>query len=272
LRCIEQQAFSDLDFTVMQNVFKSHNRLGRLCDEAIYQNDLVARLGAEGFPVEKEVPVTVSHRDFAKQFRLDMVVANAAIYELKTTSALTSEHDAQLLHYLFLCGSHHGKLVNLRPPKVKSRFVNATLTLEERRRFQIDRERWLEGEESDHLFFRTLVGLLEDWGTCLELALYVEAICYFLGGEERLAQPVKLARDGMDLGSQRLHLLTRETAFRLTAMPEQRIDYEQSLLALLCLSPLRAIHWVNLDRHRVEFVTLTKRQKKEEGRKMEAEK
>ena len=67
----------------MRNAFQSQNHLGRLCDEVIYNNDLAARLRARGLRVETEVPVTVSHRAFSKRYRLDLVVDNAAIYELK---------------------------------------------------------------------------------------------------------------------------------------------------------------------------------------------
>ena len=153
---------------------------------------------------------------------------------------------------------HHGKLVNFRPAKVEAKFVNATLTWEDRRRFKISTERWQERDETDRQLLRTVAELVEEWGMCLELALYLEAVCFLLGGEERLLQPVKLARDGVNLGNQFLHLLTSETAFRMTAMTENRLDYEQNLKRLLDSSGLRTIQWVNLERHQVEFVTLTR--------------
>ena len=69
-------------------------------------------------------------------------------------------------------------------------------------------------------------------------------------------RPLPLTRAGTRLGSQKFHLLTPETAFRLTALPDGAGDYERQLRALLSLSPLRAIQSVNVARHRVEFVTL----------------
>jgi hypothetical protein len=44
----------------------------------------------------------------------------------------------------------------------------------------------------------------------------------------------------------------------MTAMTENRVDYEQNLKRLLDSSTLRTIQWVNLERHQVEFVTLTR--------------
>ena len=272
MRCLNQQAFCDLDYEVMANAFQSQNHLGRLCDEIIYNNDLAARLRSKGLRVETEVPVIVSHRAFFKRYRLDLVVDNAAIYELKTTAGLTGEHEAQILNYLFLYSLPHGKLVNFRPPKVEARFVNATLSWEDRRRFKINTGRWQERHETDRHLFRIVADLVEDWGTCLEVGLYLEAVCFLLGGEEHLLQPVKLDRDGVNLGNQFLHLLTPETAFRMTAMMENRVDYEQNLKRLLDSSALRTIQWVNLERHQVEFVALTRWPEAKTGRKIEAEK
>jgi GxxExxY protein len=258
LRSLDQKDFGELDYCVMRHAFACHNQLGRLCDEVIYQNDLATRLQAAGIPVTKEVKVELTYHDFTKTYWLDLVVANAWIYELKTHRMLVGEHDAQLLNYLFVCESNHGKLINFRAKQVESKFVNTTLTLEQRRVIEVDTERWQEWSERDGFFRETMLGLLEDWGSWLDLALYTEAICHFLGGEERIVKPVALARDGVMLGNQRLHLLTPDTAFRLTALTEGTEDYEQSLLSLLRVSSLRAIQWVNLARRRVQFMSLVK--------------
>jgi GxxExxY protein len=139
---MEQKDFARLDYEVMRHAFECQRELGRLCDEVIYQSDLALRLQTAGLLVRKEVPVTVSHRDFAKTYSLDLVVANAGIYELKTARALTGEHEAQLLNYLFLCGSQRGKLINFRPARVQSRFINTSLTQEERRQFELETNGW----------------------------------------------------------------------------------------------------------------------------------
>jgi len=82
LRRISQEEFGELDFQVMRHAFDSQNELGRLCEEVIYRNDLASRLEeARLGPVRKEVPVTVRYRDFAKTFRLDLVVGDVAVYE-----------------------------------------------------------------------------------------------------------------------------------------------------------------------------------------------
>jgi GxxExxY protein len=255
---ISQDGFSELDYCVMRHAFECQNYLGRLCDEVVYQNDLAARLQGAGLSAQKEVTVKVTHRDFEKIYSLDLVVANAAIYELKTAQALVGIHEAQLLNYLFLCGSQHGKLVNFRSVRVESRFVNTTLTPSERRQFAVETDNWQERDQTDRIFRENLLGLLADWGCGLDLTLYTEALIHFSGGESRVVQRLSLARDEVSLGQQCFHLLNAETAFRITALIDGLADYEQHLRSLLRLSPLRTIQWVNMAHQRVQLVSLTR--------------
>ena len=259
LRSIGQAEFAKLDYQVMRHAFDSQNELGRLCDEVIYQNDLALRLETARLgPIRKEVPVTATHRSFSKTYFLDLVVGDAAIYELKTTASLAPEHDSQLLNYLFMHGSQHGKLINLRPAQVESRFINTGLTQETRRRLDINTSRWREADDGSKALRETLVGLLEDWGGFLEIQLYLEALIHFLGGEAQVVRTAPLTRDGVALGSQRFHFAGPESAFRLTAMTDDVEAYEQHLRSLLRHTPLRAIQWINMAHHRIDFVTLAR--------------
>jgi GxxExxY protein len=259
LRPLDQEEFARLDYDVMRCAYTSHNQLGRLCDEVIYQNDLAVRLQIAGLgPVLREVSVTVTYRDFSKTYRLDLVVCDAAVYELKAEVRLASEHEAQLLDYLLLCGSHHGKLVNFRPPRVESRFVNTTLTPEAQREFKVETKRWRAVDPASQLFQTMLLELLADWGGFLQLSLYTEALVHVLGGEQKVVQKLGLWREGLSLGNQRFHLLSPQSAFRLTALPDGTEEYEPQLRALLEHSSLKTLQWVNLARHRVQFITLDK--------------
>jgi len=259
IRPIHQAEFATIDYRVMRCAFDSQNELGRLCDENIYQNDLAVRLELAGLgPVRKEVPVTITHRDFAKTYWLDLVVGDAAIYELKTESRLAAEHDAQLLNYLFLEGAYHGKLVNFRPDHVESKFINTSLTEHARKQLTVDSQRWSEPDPGSQTLRTMLLEMLEDWGGFLQLRLYTEALIHFLGGEEKVARMVPLSRDGASLGNQRFHLVGTGTAFRVTGLTEGLEQYECELRSLLDHCPLRAIQWINLGGPRIQFVTVTK--------------
>lgn len=254
-RRLTRQEFAELDYVVMRHAFACQRELGRLCEECIYQNDLAARLRASGVPVETEVPITVTHGAFTRTYYLDLVIAQAAIYELKVHSALAREHEAQLLNYLFLSGVDHGKLINLRPSRVETRFVNATVDAAQRHDFDTDFVRWIERDADDASYRTTILELLRDWGTRLEVGLYHDAVCHLSNGG-LIDIPIVLARAGVLLGPQRFRLLKPDTTFRITAMKDGTQEYEQSLRSLMTLAALRCVQWVNLARERVQFISL----------------
>ncbi len=90
------------------------------------------------------------------------------------------------------------------------------------------------------------------------VAQFTEALIHFAGGEGRVVPRVPLARGDKVLGWQRWHLLGPETAFWVTGLTEGTVDYEHHLRALLGLTPLRTIQWVDLARRRVQLASLNK--------------
>jgi GxxExxY protein len=260
LRHLARPEFDAMSREVMAHVFASQNELGCLCDEAVYQNDIALRLEAAGLgPVAKEVPVMVSLRDFTKTYYLDLVAQESFISELKTTITLTKEHDSQLLNYLLLTETPHGKLVNLRPRSVEYRTVNAVVSATERRLFTFATDHWRPQTPRCGLLAEVFAELLTVWGAFLDYHLYEEALIHFLGGESRVRQRVPLTRAGFSLGTQLIMLVTDSIAFRVTALaPEARNGYEAQLRRFLALTPLTALHWLNLHHHEVQLVTLTR--------------
>ena len=256
IKCLEATAFEALDYRVMGHAYASQNELGRLCDECAYKADLKARLLADGFrSVLTEVPVTITHRDFSKKYYLDLV-ADDALYELKTDATFAGEHEAQLLNYLFLLGIPRGKLLNFRPIKVQGKILATSLTTELRRRFTSVRERWQDLTPACATMCQALCDLMCDWGAFLEVGLYQEALIHFLGGASNVEHRVGLSRNGLDLGSQRMLVHSPGVAFRLTAVTEDQQYVESHIRRLLALTNLKAIQWVNLNHAQIEFTTL----------------
>src|SRR5689334_2308739 len=110
---LSQEDFGKLEYEMVRFAYEAHNCFGRLCDEEIYQNDLAARIRAACLgSVHREVPLTITHGTFSKSSFLDLVLANSAVYELKTAENIIDEHEAQLLNYLLLWGGAHGKIIN----------------------------------------------------------------------------------------------------------------------------------------------------------------
>lgn len=259
-RRLTRTEFDEISRLVMAHVFASQNELGRLCDEAVYQNDIAVRLEGAGLgPVAKEVPVTLRWRDFAKTYFLDLVVQSSFICELKALGALLKEHDAQLLHYLLLVDVPHGKLINLRPPSGEYRTVNAVVSAQERGRFTLTTTRFQPQTPRCRELHDLLNELLGAWGAFLDWNPYEEALVHFLGGDAKVRQRVPLARAGLALGTQATTLLADNIAFRVTALPPDAHEgYESQLRRFLALTPLAPLHWVNLHHHETQLVTISK--------------
>ncbi len=238
----------EIDYEVMRYAFATQNRLGCLCDESVYQAHLSQLLTEVGFQAEREVPVRLIFRSFEKVLFLDLIVNGSVIYELKAVTSLTESHTTQLLNYLFLTNSTHGKLVNFRTSSVESRFVNAAMDAQSRRSFQVDTSHWQGSTE-----FRALIEtLVTDWGTGLEHSFYTQAVVHCLGGEEIVTRQLPMQVDGIAVGNQRFHLINKNTGFRITTFQDElHSQHANQLMKLLIPSPLKLYYWVNIARHKI---------------------
>lgn len=257
-KTLPEAAFLQLDDQVRLHAFASQNDLGRYCDEAIYKADLALRLEAVGLrPVRRDVPIVVSHEDFAKEYRLACVVRDAAIYELKAVGVLGRHHQGDLLNTLYLLEQPRGVLINFRTSSLEHRFVSTKLTLAGRREFTVADERWERLSKNCDALRERMVALLRDWGAFLDTALYHEALVHFLSAGGAFVDSREIVRAGHVLGTQKMFLLSRNVALRLTAHTASAPRVEAHLRRLLQHTQLQAIQWINLNHERVEFVTLT---------------
>lgn len=83
--------------------------------ESIYEKALCHELGLRGVSVvcQQSVPVRYKGKTL-DDFRLDLLVGDAVVVELKTVDALLPIHTAQLLTYLRLTGHKRGLLINFK--------------------------------------------------------------------------------------------------------------------------------------------------------------
>ena len=89
--------------------------------------------------------------------------------------------------------------------------------------------------------------------------LYREALVHFQGGPLKVNQAVEVFSGPRRLGVQNLNLLNEHTAFAVTSKPRGAGVIRDHLDRLLHHTQLKAIQWINLNRHVVEFTTLSKR-------------
>jgi GxxExxY protein len=257
IKPISEDDFYTIDYEVMGLAFSIHRELGRLWNERIYQNELADRCQKAGFEkVDSEVPIHVSYQDFTKVYYVDLLLNDAAIYELKTVHALTGEHHQQTLNYLFLLEMQHGKLINMRPPSVEHRFVSTRLTPRKRHDFMIDDRHWQELDEDSLWLKQLMMDLLNEWGAFLEVTLFYDAVAHFRGGEENVLKKIEVVNGSRVLGTQKAHLINSEIAFKITSMTKDEKYYEHHLSRFVQHTRLKAIQWINFHHDRIVFKTV----------------
>jgi len=113
--------YPELSYQIMKAVFEVHNRLGPGFTEDIYENALAYELELTGIPFERQQQIQVHYKDrFVGTYRLDMLVDQKIILELKAVSALNEVFRAQLDSYLHATGLQLGILINFGTKRVQS--------------------------------------------------------------------------------------------------------------------------------------------------------
>ena len=106
-----------------------HRELGPGLLESVYETLLAGRLARDGYRVERQRPVDIVHDGirFEATFRIDILVDNRLIIEVKSVERLSRAHGKQLLTYLRLTQQPVGLLINFAEETLKDglrRIVN----------------------------------------------------------------------------------------------------------------------------------------------------
>jgi GxxExxY protein len=85
---------------------KVHRVLGPGLLESAYEHCLAHELTLRGVPVRRQVPLPIAYEGLRLDagYRLDLVIADAIVVEVKAVDALSRLHEAQVLTYLKLSG------------------------------------------------------------------------------------------------------------------------------------------------------------------------
>ena len=110
----ETIAFDPLSRTVIGLAIEVHRILGPGLLESVYERCLCHELTQNGVAFRRQVPVAVNYKGLILNcgYRLDIVVAEALIIEIKAVDKLLPIHGAQILTYLKLTGIQTGLLMN----------------------------------------------------------------------------------------------------------------------------------------------------------------
>lgn len=106
---------------ILDSAYKVHTALGPGLLESAYQACLVYELRKKGFKVEIEKPLPLFYEEVKLDcgYRIDILVENQVVVELKTVEAFTDVHTAQVLTYLKLSGNKVGLLINFYTKSLK---------------------------------------------------------------------------------------------------------------------------------------------------------
>ena len=119
----------DISAIVVDECIAIHRELGPGLFETVYEAVLAGRLEARGLKVARQVPVPLvfDGQAFDAAFKIDILVEDRLILELKSVEKLTKAHARQLLTYLRIYKQPVGLLLNFSEATMKDgirRMVN----------------------------------------------------------------------------------------------------------------------------------------------------
>lgn len=113
---------NEISYIIRGAIFEVYNELGPGLMERIYEQALYFELTQKKLRVEKQVPIPVIYKgvDMDIGYRLDLIVEDKVIIEIKSVENLAGTHHKQLLTYLKLLDMRLGILVNFNESNISS--------------------------------------------------------------------------------------------------------------------------------------------------------
>ncbi|MBI3520714.1 MAG: GxxExxY protein [Bacteroidetes bacterium] len=116
---------NDISYDIRGAAFKVHTELGPGLLESVYETALTYELKQKGYDVKTQLGVPMVYADIKMDvgFRLDILVNDLVIIEVKSVETLTDVHHKQLLTYLKLSNKKLGLLINFNSGSLKDSIV-----------------------------------------------------------------------------------------------------------------------------------------------------
>jgi GxxExxY protein len=116
---------NDLSYKIRGSIFKVYNNLGPGLLESVYEAALAFELKKEGLSVRTQVGIPVIYEEELLElgFRIDILVNELVIIEIKSIEALHDVHHKQVLTYLRLANKKLGLLVNFNTDNIASSII-----------------------------------------------------------------------------------------------------------------------------------------------------
>ena len=120
--------FAELTEKIIKAAIEVHSQLGPGLLESAYEECLVYELQKMGLRVERQKPVPLIYKEIKLEcgYRIDILVEDKVIVELKSVEEILAIHEAQILTYLKLAQKEVGLIINFNVKQLKNglkRFV-----------------------------------------------------------------------------------------------------------------------------------------------------
>jgi GxxExxY protein len=120
---------NEISYRIIGLPLELHKSLGPGLLESAHENALAYDLKEHGFDIKRQVPMPFVYKEVKMEvgYRIDLVVDNKVLIEIKSLEALAPVHFAQTLTYLKLPGLKLGLLINFNTKILKDaihRLVN----------------------------------------------------------------------------------------------------------------------------------------------------
>jgi GxxExxY protein len=111
----------DLSDRVIASAIAVHRQLGPGLLESAYQRCLEMELGSRGIPFVSEAPLQLEYKGGTVRdaYRIDLLIEDRLVVELKSVEKLLPLHTSQVLTYLKLGKYRSGLLINFNVPVLK---------------------------------------------------------------------------------------------------------------------------------------------------------
>lgn len=113
--------YQELTGSILKCAYKVHSKLGPGLLESAYEECLCYELDKAGLLVhrQKPMPLIYEEKKLDLGYRLDLIVENKIIIEIKSVDSVNPVHQAQLMTYLKLASCRIGLLINFNVVSLK---------------------------------------------------------------------------------------------------------------------------------------------------------
>lgn len=124
-----REEYNRLSKIILETCIAVHREMGPGLLESVYELCLMKEFEIRKIKAENQIPIPLIYKGFelSKDFKIDILVEEEIILEIKAVEQILPVHHAQVISYLKLSSKKLGFLVNFNVPLIKDgfkRFVN----------------------------------------------------------------------------------------------------------------------------------------------------